>query len=265
MKCIICGGETAYHFSKTFDAFGLGKVDYWRCRNCGFSISKTHAEMTPDEWAKLNQEYHSAYLGQDFNPDDPRWISRLQSQAKLLSDAAKIGLLNADGRWLDYACGDGKLSELLADRGRELLKYDRYMGRPEDYLSDPDLRPGSFDFLITTSVFEHFTLREQFDAVEKLVSEGGVLGLHTLVCEDIPCDPSWFYLLPVHCAFHTNRSMSLLLQQWGYVASAYNVDARLWLCFKKPPVDVRERIEQANQRPEGPHYIFADGFVDYWK
>lgn len=265
MKCIICGGAMAYYFSKTFDSFGLGKVDYWRCGDCGFSISRTHAEMTAGEWTALNQAYHSAYLGSELNPDDPRWIARLQCQAQVLADAAQLGLLNGAGRWLDYACGDGKLSELLEGEGRTLLKYDRYMGGRDNYLDDAALRPGSFDFLITTSVFEHLTLREHFDSIEKLVSARGVLGLHTLVREEIPCDPSWFYLLPVHCAFHTNRSVSHLLQQWGYSCSLYNVDARLWLCFRQDPADVRERLDRADRRPDGPKYIFADGFVDYWK
>lgn len=265
MNCIICDGTMAFHFSKTFDSFGLTKVDYWRCDDCGFSISKTHADMSPAEWTALNEAYHSAYLGSEANPDDPRWIERLQSQSRLLDDAAGLGLLKAQGRWLDYACGDGKLSELLEGSGRTLLKYDRYMGGRAGYLSDAALRSRSFDFVITTSVFEHLTRREHFDSIENLLSDEGVLGLHTLVREEIPRDPDWFYLLPVHCAFHTNRSMSRLLQQWGYVSSVYNVDARLWLCFKKMPAALREQIERANRRPQGPQYILADGFVDYWK
>jgi hypothetical protein len=86
-----------------------------------------------------------------------------------------------------------------------------------------------------------------------------------LVSESIPADASWFYLLPVHCAFHTNRSMSLLFQQWGYVASLYNVDSRLWLWFKRPPSDIQQRIEKANRRLNTSLYIFKNGFVDYWK
>lgn len=167
-------------------------------------MSKTHADMADSKWASLNYEYHSTYQWKESNSDDPRWIARLQSQAKVLCDATKLGLLNSDGRWLDYACGDGRLSELLQDEECILLKYDRHMPRPKDYLIDSDLSPPrSFDFVITTSVFEHLTLREHFESVEGLVSESAVLGLHTLVCESVPSDASWFYLLPVHCAFHT--------------------------------------------------------------
>jgi hypothetical protein len=265
MNCLVCGGGMEFYFSKHFDVFALKQVDYWRCSDCGFVLSKTHADMTASEWSALNEAYHSSYQGQDFNADDPRWIARLQSQAKVLRDAVEIGLLSADGRWLDYACGDGRLSELLQEEHLELLKYDRYMSRAGGYLDERDLRHGSFDFVITTSVFEHLMRRAHFDAIEALVAPSGVLGLHTLVSETVPRDPAWFYLLPVHCAFHTNKSMSVLLEQWGYACSVYNVDSRLWLCFKEPPPDIRERIEAANRRPDGPPYLLKDGFVDYWK
>ena len=255
-----------YSFSKRFEVPWLTNVNYWRCQNCGFTISKTHTEMSPSEWESLNYEYHRSYQGQEFNPDDPRWITRLLTQANVLNDAAQIGFLDTNGRWLDYACGDGSLSELLnTHHNLMLLNYDLYMPRRKDFLEDSDVTPASFDFVITTSVFEHFTRREQFDSVEALVSENGVLGLHTIVCENVPTDDSWFYLLPVHCAFHTNKSMSLLFEQWGYTASVYNVDARLWLWFKESPTDIVGIVERANGRPNGPFYIHKKAFVDYWK
>lgn len=264
MKCIICNSGMAFYFSKDFKVFNLGKVDYWKCSFCGFTISKTHADMTVGEWETLNYEYHKSYQGKDFNPDDERWVARLQSQATVLSDAVHLGILKGKGQWLDYACGDGKLTDLLDKEDIALQKYDKYLSQKDDYLEESKLTPKGFDFVITTSVFEHFTLREQFDSVEKLVSSKGVLGLHTLVSETTPNDASWFYLLPVHCAFHTNKSMSLLFKQWGYVASIYNVEARLWLWFKQKG-QIEELVAGANRRRTKPFYIYKDGFVDYWK
>lgn len=265
VMCLICGGRTRYFFSKTFNVFQLGEVDYWRCEECGFTISKTHAEMTPDDWFLLNKQYHAAYQGSEQNPDDPRWIKRLTNQAEVLSDAAQVGVLSSGGRWLDYACGDGRLSQSLQSLGHTLLKFDPYMARGIDYLAESALTPGTFDLVLTTSVFEHFTRRQQFDSVEALVARGGVLGLHTLVCERVPCDPTWFYLLPVHCAFHTNESMNRLFKQWGYAWSVYNVVSRLWLWFKPPCLELPERVASANRRPNAPSYILKDGFVDFWK
>jgi hypothetical protein len=107
--------------------------------------------------------------------------------------------------------------------------------------------------------------REQFDAVEGLLSKQGVLGTHTIVCENVPADPTWFYLAPVHCAFHTNKSMEMLFRQWGYTSSTYNVSAQLWLWFKGDPGRVEAIIQRANTRQGGLTYVFKQGFVDYWK
>ena len=266
LRCLICGAPMRSFFSKRFHTPGLDTVDYWRCEACGFVMSKTHAEMTPAVWERVNYEQHASYQGTDRDPADPNWLVRLQNQAAVLHDLQQLGLLKRNGRWLDYACGDGKLADLLQTRyDLPLLKYERYLRRKEGYVHDEDLVPGSFDFVITTSVFEHFIRREQFDLVESLVSERGVLGVHTLVCESVPADPTWFYLCPVHCTFHTNRSMAVLFRQWGYTSSVYNVAAQLWIWFKNGPRDVETRVQRANGRPDGPFYVFKEGFVDYWK
>jgi hypothetical protein len=59
--------------------------------------------------------------------------------------------------------------------------------------------------------------------------------------------------------------MEILFHQWGYTCSVYNVDAQLWLWFKRGPQEVEAAIERANRRAGGLTYIFKRGFVDYWK
>jgi hypothetical protein len=222
--------------------------------------------MAPQDWETLNHDIHSDYQGTESDPRDPKWFSRLQKQARLLNDAQEVGLLNREDRWLDYACGDGKISDMLRTRyNLNLMKHERYMPTTEGYLEEKELGPRSFDFVITTAVFEHLCHREQFDFIENLVAKDGVLGLHTLVCEHVPADPTWFYLNPVHCACHTNRSMQVLFEQWGYTSSVYHVDSQLWLWFKQDPDAVEAKVKQANLRADGPTYIFKRGFVDYWK
>ena len=266
MNCFMCASSMSFFMTKDFRAHGLDTVEYWRCNDCGFVVSKTLIEMAPAEWERVNHEWHASYQGRGFDPRDPNWNTRLQNQARMLHDIQERGLLNRNGRWLDYACGDAKLSSLLRTHyNLNLLNYERYMPKREGYIEDRELVPGSFDFVITTSVFEHFTRREQFDFVEALLSRNGVLGIHTLVCENVPADPTWFYLHPVHCAFHTNRSMEVLFRQWGCRCSVYNVDAQLWLWFKENPREVEAAIERTNRRADGPSYIFKEGFVDYWK
>ncbi len=72
-------------------------------------------------------------------------------------------------------------------------------------------------------------------------------------------------LHPVHCVFHTNRSMEVLFKPWGYRCSIYHVEARRWWWFKGNPQEVEAKIREANRRPQGPTYLFKEGFVDYWK
>lgn len=255
-----------FFLTKEFHACGLDTVDYWQCDQCGFVISKTHVEMDPASWERVNFECHASYQGKESDPRDLKWQARLQHQARMLNDVQAIGLLDRKGRWLDYACGDAKLSSLLHTRhGLTLLNYERYMPKKSSFIDETELGPGRFDFVITTSVFEHFACREQFDFVHALLSAPGVLGIHTLVCEQVPADPSWFYLNPVHCAFHTNRSMEILFRQWGYECSIYQVEAQLWLWFRSRAEEVEAMVQRANRRTDAPAYLFKRGFVDYWK
>lgn len=264
MKCEICGGAAVYYFSKTFNAFTLEDVDYWRCADCGFVLSRTHADLSPAAWTELNRLCHEQYQGTDSNALDPRWKSRIAAQARMLSDLAGGGLLDPSGRWLDFGCGDGVLSNAAADHGLSLLKYDEYMAADDGYLPTDALTPGGFDFVISTSVFEHMTRRDQWDGVNALVAPNGALGIHTLITETVPRDPTWFYLQPPHCAFFTNAAMARLFEEWGYRSSIYSVAASLWVWFRSDPEEVERKATLVNRRAADP-ILFKAGFLDYWK
>ncbi|MDB5451554.1 MAG: hypothetical protein JWO33_132 [Caulobacteraceae bacterium] len=264
MNCEICRGPMAYDFSKTFDLAGLGRADYWRCQDCGFLISRTHADLSQADWEQLNSSLHATYQGSQDNPSDPRWMERIAAQAQSLAAFARRGLIPA-GRWLDYGCGDGALTKALAPHWpNPLSKYDQYMRGSDDYLPADDLRPGTFDFVITTSVFEHLLRREQWDAIDRLVAPRGVLGLHTLIREAAPRDPGWFYLQPPHTAFFSNAAAARLFADWGYVSSLYDVEARLWLWFREDIELTAAKVAALNATRAEP-VAFAAGFVDYWK
>ena len=154
---------------------------------------------------------------------------------------------------------------MRTDYGVELLKYERYVPQASDYLEDNQLISGGFSCVIATSVFEHLRFREEFEEINRLVGRKGVLGIHTLVSEAVPQDPSWFYLVPVHSTFHTNKSMQMLFEQWDYTCSVYSVEAQLWLWLRDAPERVALIVTEANSRPLGPFYVYKQGFVDYWK
>ncbi|UDM51233.1 methyltransferase domain-containing protein [Cupriavidus sp. MP-37] len=221
--------------------------------------------MSEEDWATLNAAYHSGYQSLEQNPDDPRWLTRIVAQATFIADSANLGLIPAKRAWIDYAAGGGQLSAALRRVSkRALLNFDRYMQCPEPTLKTA-LMPGEFDFVISTSVFEHVRRREDLDAINALVSSSGVMGVHTLVREEIPADPEWFYLLPVHCSFFTNQSMELLFRQWGYQCSIYNVESRLWLFFKRPFEEIKRIVDGANGAEGQVRYLLKQGFLDYWR
>lgn len=263
---MICKTPTVAFMDKHFEQLGLGDVAYNRCPNCGFVCSRTHYEMTDAQWEDLNNRWVSQYQGTEENPEDPRWLERMEVQSQITNDMAKLGLL-PKGRWLDYGAGDGKLvAKLAKEHGLTAEKYEHSSNPAKGYLRAEDLKPKAFDVVMHTAVIEHLRFRSQLDGIFDLVKDDGVMMLHTLVPENIPQNPDWFYLLSVHCSFFTNKAMQLLFEQNGYQCSIYNVASRMWVWFKQPIETIRPIIEKANARgDEKLHYILADRFVDYWK
>jgi len=264
-ECLVCASPVHRFFSKDFAGdCGLGEVSYTRCGECGFVSSRTHQEMTEEQWKTLNARYHGGYLGKKSNSDDPRWLERISAQADVIGRLAQASLLPQVRPWVDWGCGDGKLADLLSDAGLATGKYDEFMGaRAAGWATTDELQPASFDFVISTSVFEHFRRSSDFSRVLELVGSSGVVGLHTMVREAVPRDPNWFYLLPVHCAFFTNTSMQILFEKWGFSSSLYAIDARMWFWFRSEAEGTAIALRRAGLlHDEG--YRFKHGFVDYW-
>lgn len=263
MRCIICDSSMDFYFSKTFDEFGLSEVDYLRCKSCGFCASETHFNMTDESWSDLNDNFHSESHLRSDNPYNRN--QRYFNQALMLSFAARKNLVS-EGSWLDWGCGIGKVSMLLDEFfGIELKTYDKYYTPHINEISESELASRSFDLVLNTAVFEHVRSRTTLDEIESYVAEGGCFAIHTLVPERVPKDPDWMYLLPVHCAFHTNKSMQLLMDQWGYQCSAYNEHAKMWMLFRQKPVDIASIVGRINDLLGWEYLHFKAAFMDYWK
>jgi hypothetical protein len=61
--------------------------------------------------------------------------------------------------------------------------------------------------------------------------------------------------------------MKILFREWGFTASIYNVESRLWFWFRTGTDRVEKIIRKANELPgrEILYYHFKRGFMDYWK
>jgi hypothetical protein len=263
MNCMICGTTMAPFFSKTFEGFDLGQVDYAKCPSCGFAASQTHLEMDDARWARLNNDFHAQTHFSEGNPYNRN--QRYFNQALMLHLMQRQGLVPT-GRWLDWGCGVGAVAKLLQDQfALTLMTYDRYFTPHLNVLPEAQLQPRAFELVLNTAVFEHVRGRQTLDEIESYVAPGGCLAVHTLVPEHVPPDPNWMYLLPVHCAFHTNRSMQILMADWGYTCSVYNEHAKLWVLFKQPVDQVQPRVEALNAALGWQYLHFKPGFMDYWK
>ncbi|WP_396196728.1 methyltransferase domain-containing protein [Flavobacterium sp.] len=270
MECLICKNKSVPFLTKRTFKIGykdivkdIEEFNYYKCTNCGFTISKTHVDMSTEVWLKLNDNFHH-FIENNHAPIN---------QPPYLEQAMIINLLNVSGilpfvNALDYAGGYGTLSLILKDYyGLKLPVYDPYINGENvavDYIQKENLE--KYGIVFNSALFEHLYRRELFDEINNLVKEDGCMILHTLVCENIPADSNWFYMEPpVHCAFHTNKSMNILMDQWGYISSIYSPAAKIWILFKKEPEELLKKITELNCVFQKEIFFYKEGFVDYWK
>ena len=239
MDCIICKSNSEFLFSKKYEIepfssmmAEIDQIEYYKCSNCGFTISKTHCEMSKDRWEKLNTEFHTYLENKASSINQPPYLQ----QAMMLKILMDNYIISSDES-LDFAGGYGTLIKIMKryHQINNFSIYDPYVQDVEsdlNYIKTVDLV--KYKTVFNSALFEHITDREVFDHINSLVDEDGCLIIHTLICENIPNDPNWFYLdPPVHCAFHTNKSMEILMSHWNYKASIYVPDAKCWILFKK--------------------------------
>ncbi len=263
MNCIICNAPTQYFFSKKFEKYELGKVDYHKCTNCGFGASKTHFDMSEATWTKLNVNWHHDNNAREDNPYNRN--QRYYNQALMIYLLKKFRVV--EDKILDWGSGVGSVSMIgqkLFDL--KIINYDEYITPELNPLEDrTTLNKRHYNLVTSNAVFEHITSRSTLDDIESNVSLNGCLGVHTLIPENIPNNPDWMYLLAVHCAFHTNKSMQILMDQWGYQCSAYNELSKMWMLFKRPYSEIKPILEQINKVMGWNYLKHKEGFMDYWK
>lgn len=260
--CMICGADCKYYFTKKFNLELLQDVEYYKCTHCGFVYSNTHKKMSAEKWNDLNKWYHS-YHGTNVTNDDKNWTNRLNTQSDIIKIFVDNNLLCSNGNWIDYGCGDGKLSNMLENKYNLILKKFDIVPVGSGFISEQELYSKKYDFVITTSVFEHLRTIEELNNIFSLVSETGIMAVHTFISENVPQDPTWFYLLPVHCAFFTNASMKILFNRFNYKCSLYNYEGRIWFMFKQNN-NIEQIIEKINCSSDIKYY-YKNNFMDYWK
>jgi len=274
----------SYYFSKEyleepFISFmkEIGKIEYYKCVKCGFVFSKTHSELSHKVWEKLNNDWHHY---EEF--EKTKRYNNIKSHTALpfhsstgnpppyLEQVTMLNVLYINGiidlsDILDFAGGYGTASKILQKYFNfEMKVYDPYV---HDNIIDYTnyYRGDKHKSVFNSAMFEHITKRDDLEILNDLVDDDGCLILHTVICERIPDDPDWFYFGVVHCAFHTNKSMEILMQQWNYSCSIYCPKSKCWVLFKKES-DLRlEKINLINMELQNNYLYYKKGFLDYWK
>lgn len=271
MQCLICNSNTENYFSKKytekpFDQMmeDIGEVHYYKCSNCGFTLSKTHHDLNEERWEKLNFDFHHYLENRKDNDGQINQPPYLQ-QAMMIKILLENKIINFD-RSLDFAGGYGTLSILLSKYfNLQLSVYDPYVQNAERHIYVDKKNLTKYDTVFSSALFEHLTARKYFDEINECVSDEGCMIIHTRISGYIPNDPNWFYLNPpVHCAFHTNASMKILMEQWGYKSSLYCLSSRSWVLFRKDFGDIKPKVETINNELQTEYLVYKQGFVDYW-
>jgi len=241
---------------------GIEKIDYYKCSNCGLTFSKTHQEWDDITFERVNSAFHH-HIENNTKGSQPPYLEQ-GVMIKILTDSQIIDTSSI----LDFAGGYGTLSIVLKKYfDISLPVYDPYVQSNDfkNYVEKKDLK--TYKTIVTSALFEHILTREGLDEINALVdTNGGAMIIHTVICENVPKDQNWFYLEPpVHTTFHTNKSMSILMEQWGYKASIYSVSAKSWVLFKETSEEIKEKVEKINEEFQTEYLIYKEGFVDYWK
>lgn len=271
MKCMICDSESNYYFSKTytespFNDFmrDIGEVNYFKCSKCGFVISETHSNLDDAKWINLNYLFHHYYenSGVDKEINQPPY----PEQAMMLCFLGRNEIINTDSI-IDFAGGYGSLSNILSKYyDLKLPIFDPYIQANNSgrYISRAELH--SYKTVINSAMFQYALSRKDLDQVNDIVDPDGCLIIHTVICENVPKDPNWFYLRPpVHTAFHTNKSMEILMRQWNYRSSIYSPKSKCWVLLRDNIDSIEKSITRLNEELQTNWFYYKNGFVDYWK
>jgi hypothetical protein len=271
MNCLICSGKMEPFLKRDPKKYAYGNLvkdiecyKYSKCTNCGFVFLDTIKELSPQRWERLNHDFHTFIENNPAPTNQPPYLE----QATFINTLAKYNIIDMNSS-LDYAGGYGTLSKILEQVFKlNLSVYDPYVTESSFKKYINLCEEDKFKFITNSALFEHLTDREGLlDILKPLDKVNGALMIHTVICENIPNDPAWFYYLPpVHCAFHTNKSMNILMNEFGFESSLYCPSAKSWMLFKQHEPSLEMALNKINNLFQTNYCYYQKGtFVDYWK
>ncbi|EQC51980.1 class I SAM-dependent methyltransferase [Bacteriovorax sp. DB6_IX] len=195
MNCTLCQSSNSIIYSELSDA------NYFQCQECLFIFQDPATYL-------VNSEEKARYDTHQNNPEDEGYRKFLSRVVDPLLERIQPG-----DKGLDFGCGPGPtISVMLEERGFAVDNYDLYFC-PETKLID-----GSYDFITSTEVFEHFYKPgREIERIWKLLKPGGVLGVMTLFYPETEEEfRKWWYKNdPTHVCFFSPEVFNFLAEKYG--------------------------------------------------
>ncbi len=268
-KCLICEEKAELYFKADVQeklAIPFKINEYYQCTNCKFVFSKSVYELNTDEFAHINNVYNTQFYTRenDFSHNPP-----YLQQAVFFQLMANHALVD-NTTMLDYAAGLGSFSTVMKSLfNKDIYSYDAYLV-PENrgYITKEEMHNKSFSTVFSSAFLEHI---RNFDEIEEMLAvlddqnDKSVFAFHTLVCENPPKDPKWFYYNLLHCSIFSNASMEFFMQRFGFVHSIYSPLAKTWLFYKDVDRDFERKVFEINESLKSNYLYYKKGFMDYWK
>ena len=207
MTCQICGHAAKvilqkernvscgdYFEGKRLYPRNLGLFDLLECQACGFAYFEDAHRWNEKQFraAIYNEEYHLC---------DPPF--REERPQKL---AVWLGPLLGRRSLIDFGGGEGRLAELLVERGVDARSYDPFYG-------DAHWPQGVFDVVTAFEVVEHVPDQQWlFRALKSLCRPDGIIVFSTLL-KDTNLTGDWWYASARngHVSFHSQDSLRRLM------------------------------------------------------
>lgn len=174
---------------------------YLRCPECSLIFVDREALPSPSE-EKTRYDLHES------DPQDPGYRQFLGQFLTPLTQ--RLGPPPRSG--LDFGSGPSPaLASMLEEQGYDMNIYDPF------YAPDPAALTTTYDFITATETFEHFHQpKREWPLLLRLLKPGGLLGVMTLLMDDLPAFPASHYLTDAtHVSFFSRQTFQYLAQKEG--------------------------------------------------
>jgi SAM-dependent methyltransferase len=195
MDCPVCRHDQCKTFAR------IEPRVYWRCARCVCTF------LDPGQLPDFATE-KTEYDKHRNDPGDTGYRKFLGRLAEPLCERLEPG-----SRGLDFGCGPGPvLAMLMRESGHEMELYDPI------YAPDKRALAGSYDFVASTEVVEHFHRpAQEFERLHGLLRLGGWLGIMTRFQTDDERFAQWHYRRdPTHVVFYRAATMAWLGRRYGW-------------------------------------------------